>query len=96
MPIKRRIKSKVRKGSSYWQRWIVLIAAIFVFYTAFRPGPQVNTLNSWAHDLSGDGGRDGGDGEGEGSEAGVFVPPGANDTRIRPEGAPLSPVPRYG
>lgn len=89
MPTKRRLKG--RKGSSYWQRWLVLIAAVFVFYTAFRPGPQVHSASSFAHDLSGEDANGGT----VVSDGGV-VSPQANDSRILPVGSPLSPVPRYG
>lgn len=101
MHLRRRRGAKSRKGSSYWQRVILVVAALFVVYTLARPGPQIDSVSSWARDLSSgvtlgverQGPREA-VGDAPLAPATVTVP--ANDSRFRPEGSPLSPVPRYG
>ena len=84
MPTKKKFKGR---RSTYWQRWIVLIAAIFVVYTVLRPGPQIYSVNTWTHDLTSE--AQNGD-----LETTPYQP--LNDSRILSPDSPLSPVPRYG
>ncbi len=92
----KRGRAKVRRSSSYWQRWIVFIALIFVLYTVFRPGPQIGSGSSWAHDFARvDVRRSSGD-SGDLDKGGQAHWMPVNDSRIPAPNAPLSPVPRYG
>ncbi|QDZ19405.1 sialidase [Chloropicon primus] len=100
-------RSRSRKGKPFLQRVIVVMAFCLVSYSLLRPGPQVTSVAHWvAQDLTATIGDTGGKSVDQAPTQEMATPAapgeyvesqfGANDTRVRPEGAPLSPVPRYG